>query len=65
MAIELVPLPLPASADPSQFENFGREVRGVDAGNLTEEDLKQIEEALYKVRCSLSSASLVLTLIPV
>jgi hypothetical protein len=49
MAIELVPLPLPASADASKFEDFGREVRGVDAGNLSKEELVQIEEALYKV----------------
>lgn len=48
MAIEFVPLPLPATADASKFQEFGREVRGVDAGNLTEEDLNEIEKALYK-----------------
>ena len=49
MAIELIPLPLPASADPSKFQHFGREVRGVDPANFTEEEFKEIEEALYKV----------------
>ena len=49
MAIELIPLPLPASADPSKFQSFGREVRGVDPANFTEEEFKEIEEALYKV----------------
>ncbi|KAI4521733.1 Clavaminate synthase-like protein [Schizophyllum commune Loenen D] len=48
MAIELIPLPLPASADPSKFQHFGREVRGVDPANFTEEEFKEIEEALYK-----------------
>ncbi|KAG8904771.1 hypothetical protein FRB99_001203 [Tulasnella sp. 403] len=48
MAIEIVPLPLPASADPSKFTNFGREVKGVKPGNLTPEEFKEIEELLYK-----------------
>ncbi|KAL1741280.1 hypothetical protein HDZ31DRAFT_45769 [Schizophyllum fasciatum] len=48
MAIELVPLPLPPSADPSKFQHFGREVRGVDPANFTEEEFKEIEDALYK-----------------
>lgn len=48
-SIEFVPLPLPASADASKFTDFGREVRGLDAGNLTPETFKLIEEALYKV----------------
>lgn len=54
MAIELTPLPLPASADPSKFADFGREVKGVDPANFTPEQFKEIEEALYKVCCSLS-----------
>jgi len=49
MAIELVPLPLPASADPSKFADFGREVKGVNIGEFTPESFKEIEEALYKV----------------
>ncbi|KJA19244.1 hypothetical protein HYPSUDRAFT_144093 [Hypholoma sublateritium FD-334 SS-4] len=48
MAIELTPLPLPASADPSKFADFGREVKGVDPANFTPEQFKEIEEALYK-----------------
>ncbi|KAG6327197.1 hypothetical protein ID866_11892, partial [Astraeus odoratus] len=48
MTIELVPLPLPASADPSKFVNFGREVKGVDPGNLTPEQFADIHDALYK-----------------
>jgi len=48
MAIELTPLPLPASADASKFANFGREVKGVHPGKLTPEEFKEIEELLYK-----------------
>ncbi|QRV80387.1 alpha-ketoglutarate dependent xanthine dioxygenase [Ceratobasidium sp. AG-Ba] len=48
MAIEVAPLPLPPSADPSKFADFGREVIGVDAGNLTEEQFKEVEQLLYK-----------------
>ncbi|RDB19383.1 hypothetical protein Hypma_013451 [Hypsizygus marmoreus] len=48
MAIELIPLPLPASADASKFADFGREVRGVDPGNPSPEQLAEIQEALYK-----------------
>lgn len=50
MAIEVAPLPLPASADPSKFTDFGREVKGVNPGSLTPEEFKEIEELLYKVR---------------
>ena len=49
MAIELVPLPLPASADASKFAEFGREVRGVDPGNLSDDLFKEVSDALYKV----------------
>ena len=49
MAIETVPLPLPPTADPSKFNNFGREVRGVHPGRLTDEEFKEIEQLLYKV----------------
>lgn len=49
MAIEVVPLPLPPSADASKFKDFGREVKGLDVGNLTPEQFKEIEELLYKV----------------
>lgn len=50
MAVEVAPLPLPPSADPSKFANFGREVKNVDPGNLTDEQFKEVEELLYKVR---------------
>ena len=49
MAIELVPLPLPASADNSRFTDFGRQVIGLHPGKLTPEELTEIQEALYKV----------------
>lgn len=49
MAIELTPLPLPASADASKFANFGREVVGLHPGKLTPEQLKEVQDALYKV----------------
>lgn len=51
MAIELVPIPLPASADVSKLANFGREVRGVNPADLTpgSELFKEIESALYTV----------------
>ncbi|KAF5383970.1 hypothetical protein D9757_006913 [Collybiopsis confluens] len=48
MAIELVSLPLPASADASKFKDFGREVRGIDPGSLTPEQFEQVKDALYK-----------------
>ncbi|KIY50424.1 Clavaminate synthase-like protein [Fistulina hepatica ATCC 64428] len=48
MVIELVPLPLPKSADPSRFVDFGREVKGLDPGNLSPGDFAQVEDALYK-----------------
>ncbi len=50
MAIELIPLPLPASADASKFISFGRQVKGVNPGSLTPEEFEQVKEALYKVR---------------
>ncbi|KAF7436160.1 hypothetical protein PC9H_002986 [Pleurotus ostreatus] len=46
--IELVPLPLPASADPIILKDFGREVKGVYLGALSPEEFKQVEGALYK-----------------
>ncbi|KAF8899416.1 taurine catabolism dioxygenase [Infundibulicybe gibba] len=48
MAIELVPLPLPATADASKFADFGREVKGINPGVLGPEEFKEIREALYK-----------------
>jgi hypothetical protein len=50
MAIELAPITLPASASASVFDsNFGREVKGVNPGELTLEQFKEIETALYTV----------------
>lgn len=48
MAIEVVSLPLPPSADASKFADFGREIKGVDPGSLTPEQFKEIELLLYK-----------------
>ena len=49
MSVKVAPLPLPPSADPSKFGDFGREVIGLDVGNLTPEQFKEVEELLYKV----------------
>jgi len=48
MAIDLAPLPLPASADASKFADFGREVKGLHPGTLTPEQLEEVKDALYK-----------------
>lgn len=50
MSIQVESLPLPPSANPAHFADFGREVKGVKAGKLTEEQLKEIQNLLYKVR---------------
>ena len=56
MTIETVPLPLPLSADPSRFANFGRQVIGVDPGNLSPSDFAEIQQLLYKVSFTPSNA---------
>ncbi|KAF9011250.1 Clavaminate synthase-like protein [Cyathus striatus] len=50
MAVQLVPLPLSDSVDRSKFDiqRFGKEVTGIDPGNLTKEEFKIIKEQLYK-----------------
>ncbi|KIK70002.1 hypothetical protein GYMLUDRAFT_34412 [Collybiopsis luxurians FD-317 M1] len=48
MTIELSPLPLPTTADASKFETFGREVKGINPGDCTPEQLNSIKESLYK-----------------
>ncbi|KAJ3916126.1 Clavaminate synthase-like protein [Lentinula edodes] len=48
MTIELKPVPLPNSAEPSHFINFGREVKGINPGNCTSEQLEDIKQALYQ-----------------
>jgi hypothetical protein len=60
MAIELLPLPLPATADASKFADFGREVRGVDPGSLNSGQFEEVRKALYKVRLLSSVAVIVL-----
>lgn len=50
MSIQLESLPLPPSANAAHFADFGREVKGVKAGELTPEQFKEIEQLLYKVR---------------
>lgn len=49
MAIQIEPLPLPPSAIPNHFIDFGREVKGVNPAELTPEQFKEIEQLLYKV----------------
>jgi hypothetical protein len=49
MAIELTPLPLPASADASKFGQMGREVKGLNPGTASEAEMKEIHDLLYKV----------------
>jgi hypothetical protein len=50
MAIEVTPLSLPSSADPTKFSDFGRVVKGVDLNQLTGEEFKRVSDLLYKVR---------------
>ncbi|KAF8582154.1 Clavaminate synthase-like protein [Ramaria rubella] len=48
MAIEISPLLLPPSASPSNFIEFGREVKGVNPAQLSDGEFKKIETLLYK-----------------
>jgi len=50
MTVSFVPLVLPPSADTSRFKDFGREVKGAHPGNLTPDEFKEIERALYQVK---------------
>ena len=57
MAIEVVPLPVPASVDKSKFSpEFGREIRGVKPGEFSVEDFLQVHELLHKVWASALSS---------
>ena len=58
MTIELLPLPLPPSADASKLAEFGREVRGINPAEVSPEEFKEIEQALYKVNINCSSSVL-------
>jgi alpha-ketoglutarate-dependent taurine dioxygenase len=49
MTIQTIPFTLPLSADPSKLAYFGREVVGVDPGNLSPSDFAEIQRLLYKV----------------
>lgn len=53
MAIDLLPLPLPESADPTKFTNFGREVKGFDPATFSPEQFEELKDALYKVHNTL------------
>lgn len=41
-AAAIVPLPLPASANPEYFKNFGREVQGIDLENISDDQLEEV-----------------------
>ena len=56
MTISFVPLVFPPSADTSRFKGFGREVKGAHPGNLTPDEFKEIERALYQVKKFLSAS---------
>ncbi|KAJ7571991.1 taurine catabolism dioxygenase TauD, TfdA family-domain-containing protein [Mycena floridula] len=48
MAIELVPLPIPPTADSVKFRDFGREVRGIHPARATLEQFQELHDALYQ-----------------
>ncbi|EJC98794.1 Clavaminate synthase-like protein [Fomitiporia mediterranea MF3/22] len=49
MAVEIAPLPLPASVDRTKFNpDFGREVKGVNPSQLTHEQFEEISDLVYK-----------------
>ena len=56
MTISFVPLVVPPSADTSRFKDFGRDVKGAHPGNLTSDEFKEIERALYQVKKILSAS---------
>jgi hypothetical protein len=49
MSIQIESFPLPPSANPKYFTEFGREVKGVNPAELTPDQFKEIEQLLYKV----------------
>lgn len=50
MAIQVVPLPVPPTADAAALKDFGREIKGVNPGTLSPEQFKEVHDLLYKVR---------------
>lgn len=62
MAIELAPIALPATASGTDFDpDFGREVKGVNPGELTPEQFKEVEIALYTVGSRIFACEMHLT----
>ena len=49
MTIQVLPLPVPPTADAAMLKDFGREVKGVNPGSLTPEQFKEVHDLLYKV----------------
>ena len=51
MAIEVLPLPIPPTADAQKLKDFGREVKGVNPGELDwdSKEFQEIHDLLYKV----------------
>lgn len=44
------PIPVPPSADPAMFKDFGRQVEGFEPDNVTSEQMEEIMDMLYKAR---------------
>lgn len=51
MAIEVLPLPIPPTVDAQKLKDFGREVKGVNPGELDwdSKEFQEIHDLLYKV----------------
>jgi hypothetical protein len=45
-------IPISPSANPTAFDGFGKQVEGFDPADMTEENLKEIMDMLYKVGAS-------------
>lgn len=46
------PIPIPPSADPAKFKDFGRQVEGFEPDNVTSEQMEEIMDMLYRVRAT-------------
>jgi hypothetical protein len=49
MPIQISPIQLPPSADTTLLAHFGREITGIDPGNLSGDALAEVQELLYAV----------------
>lgn len=49
MTVKVESFPLPPTADPDKFSEFGKVVTGVNPAKLSESEFKEIEDLLYKV----------------